>query len=50
VFDRISVEIISVLFFRWREEAYVVALLRAVDVAVRRYGPTPEPTVAAEGD
>ncbi len=38
------------LFFRWREEAYVVALLRAVDVAVRRHGPTPEPTVAAEGD
>ena len=38
------------LFLRWREEAYVVALLRAVDVAGRRYGPTPEPTVADEGD
>jgi hypothetical protein len=38
------------LLFRWREDAYVLALLRAVDVAVRRYGPTPEPTVASERD
>jgi hypothetical protein len=38
------------LFFRWRDEAYVMALLRAVDVAVRRYGPTPEPSVADERD
>jgi hypothetical protein len=38
------------LFFRWREDAYVLAMLRAMDVAVRRYGPTPEPTVAAERD
>jgi hypothetical protein len=38
------------LFFRWREDAYVLALLRALDVAVRRYGPTPEPTVASERD
>jgi hypothetical protein len=38
------------LFFRWREDAYVLALLRAVDVAVRRYGPTPEPTVASDRD
>jgi hypothetical protein len=38
------------LFFRWRDDAYVMALLRAVDLAVRRYGPTPEPTVAAERD
>lgn len=38
------------LFFRWRDDAYVMALLRAVDLAVRRYGPTPEPSVAAEGE
>lgn len=38
------------LFFRWRDEASVMALLRAVDLAVRRYGPTPEPSVAAERD
>ena len=38
------------LFFGWREDAYVLALLRAVDVAVRRYGPTPEPTVASDRD
>src|SRR5262245_7516074 len=38
------------LFFRWRDDAYVMALLRAVDLAVRRYGPTPEPSVAAERD
>ena len=36
------------LFFRWRDDAYVMALLRAVDLAVRRYGPTPAPSVAAE--
>jgi len=36
------------LFFRWRDDAYVMALLRAVDLAVRRYGPTFEPSVAAE--
>ena len=36
------------LFLRWRDDAYVMALLRAVDLAVRRYGPTPEPSVAAE--
>jgi len=38
------------LFHRWRDEAYVLAMLRALDVAVRRYGPTPEPTVASERD
>jgi hypothetical protein len=38
------------LFFRWREDAYVLAMLRTLDVAVRRLGPTPEPTVASEGD
>jgi hypothetical protein len=38
------------LFVRWREDAYVLALLRAIDLAVRRYGPTPEPSVAAERD
>lgn len=38
------------LFARWREEAYALALLRAVDVAIRLYGPTPEPPVTAERD
>ena len=36
------------LFFRWREDAHVLALLRAIDFAVRRYGPTPEPSVASD--
>jgi len=35
------------LFFRWRDEAYLLALLRALDVAVRRYG-TPPPTAELE--
>jgi len=38
------------LFFRWREDAHVLALLRAIDFAVRRYGPTTEPSVASERD
>jgi hypothetical protein len=38
------------LFARWREDAYALALLRAVDLAVRFHGPRPEPTVAAERD
>jgi len=38
------------LFFRWREDAHVLALLRAIDLVVRRYGPTPEPSVASERD
>jgi hypothetical protein len=38
------------LFARWREEAYALAIMRAVDVAIRLYGPTPEPPVTAERD
>ena len=40
------------LFAKWREAEYTLALLRAVDVAVRFYGASPEPSVAAdrEGD
>jgi hypothetical protein len=36
------------LFAKWREDDYTLALLRAVDVAVRSYGAAPEPSVAAE--
>ena len=36
------------LFRRSREDAYVLATLRAVDVAVRLFGPAAEPTTAAE--
>jgi hypothetical protein len=36
------------LFAKWREDDYALALLRAVDVAVRLYGASPEPSVAAE--
>ncbi len=36
------------LFGRSREDAYVLAMLRAVDVAVRLSGPAAEPTTAAE--
>jgi len=36
------------LFNRSREDAYILALLRAVDVAVRLSGPAAEPTTAAE--
>jgi hypothetical protein len=36
------------LFTLWREDSYVLALLRAVDVAVRRDGPTLGPATAAE--
>ena len=36
------------LFFRWRDEAHVLALLRALDIAVRRYGATPAPATALE--
>lgn len=35
------------LFVRWREDDYTLALLRAVDVAIRFYGAAPEPSVAA---
>ena len=39
------------LFAKWREDAYTLALLRAVDIAVKFYGPSPEPSVAdREGD
>jgi hypothetical protein len=38
------------LFARQREDAYSLALLRAVDVAVRFYGPSPQPSVAGELD
>ena len=36
------------LFRRSREDAYMLATLRAVDVAVRLFGPAAEPTTAAE--
>jgi hypothetical protein len=36
------------LFGRAREDAYMLAMLRAVDVAVRLSGPAAEPTTAAE--
>jgi len=36
------------LFGRSREDAYVLAMLRAVDVAVQLSGPAAEPTTAAE--
>lgn len=36
------------IFSRWRDEAHVLAMLRALDVAVRRYGSTPEPSFALE--
>ena len=36
------------LFGKWREDVYTLALLRAVDVAVRFHGASPEPSVAIE--
>jgi hypothetical protein len=36
------------LFAKWREDDYTLALLRAVDIAVRFYGASPQPSVAAE--
>jgi hypothetical protein len=38
------------LFGKWRDDEYTLALLRAVDVAVRFYGASPELSVAAERD
>ena len=38
------------LFAKWRDDEYTLALLRAVDVAVRFHGRSPEPSVAAERD
>jgi len=35
------------LFARWREDAYILAMLRALDLAVRAHGPEPVPTVTA---
>ena len=35
------------LFARWREDAYILAVLRAVDLAIRTHGPRREPTVTA---
>ena len=35
------------LFARWREDAYILAMLRALDLAIRTHGPKPEPTVTA---
>jgi hypothetical protein len=36
------------LFAKWREDAYTLAMLRAVDVAIRYYGASPQPSMAAE--
>ena len=38
------------LFAKWREDEYTLALLRAVDVAIRLYGRSPQPSVVAERD
>ena len=38
------------LFAKWREDEYTLALLRAVDVAIRLYGRAPQPSVVAERD
>ena len=35
------------LFARWREDAYILAMLRALDLAIRAHNPTSEPTVTA---
>lgn len=35
------------LFARWRDDAYILAMLRALDTAIRTYGPRQEPTVTA---
>jgi hypothetical protein len=35
------------LFARWREDAYILAMLRALDIAIRGLGPDREPTVTA---
>ncbi|PYN87454.1 MAG: hypothetical protein DMD87_13670 [Candidatus Rokuibacteriota bacterium] len=35
------------LFGRWREDAYILAMLRALDLAIRSHNPRPEPTVTA---
>jgi len=38
------------LFAKWREDEYTLALLRAVDVAIRLYGRSPQPSIVAERD
>jgi len=35
------------LFARWREDTYILAMLRALDIAIRQ-GSKPEPTITAE--
>jgi len=35
------------LFARWRDDAYILAMLRALDLAIRAHHPDPEPTVTA---
>ena len=35
------------LFARWREDAYILAMLRALDVAILHYAPKPDPTITA---
>jgi len=36
------------LFARWREDVYILAMLRAVDIAIRSRNPKSEPTITAE--
>ena len=35
------------LFGRWREDGYILAMLRALDLTIRNYGPKHEPPIAA---
>src|SRR5215813_11351830 len=35
------------LFARWREDVYILAMLRALDVAIRAHNPKPNPTTTA---
>ncbi|MGH7344837.1 MAG: hypothetical protein ACREK4_07985, partial [Candidatus Rokuibacteriota bacterium] len=36
------------IFARWRGDAYILAMLRALDLAIRTHTPTPDPTITAE--
>ena len=36
------------LFARWRENTYILAMLRALDLAIRSHDPQPDPTITAE--
>jgi hypothetical protein len=36
------------LFARWREDVYILAMLRALDIAIRSRNPKSEPTITAE--